>query len=158
MKEHYHNLNEKFNPVNGKELFRLDETTTKVEAKPALTLGAFVQSLITAGRTERIKNPSKNYQKYINLLHKLELEGVIINKPLSEICNRDFIDFGIFILYKLTKKEGQGNYLNVMKLFKAVHNIAVSRELNEHNLRYPYKKEQGAFCVQSKTIQPICAV
>ena len=141
MKGRYQRLIDLFNPTSGTELFSLNEKAEKVEAKTTLTLGGFIQSLINAGKTESIKNPSKNYQKYINLLHKLEREGNIINKPLSDIANKDFIAFGHFILHKLTKEEGQSNYLNLMKLFKAVHNIAVNEDKNEHILKYTYTKD-----------------
>lgn len=144
IKEHYQQLIDKFDPSTGKELFAIDETKdvppNQKEDKP-ITFGEFVLSLINAGKNEKIKNPSKAYQGQINLYHKLEREGVIINKPLSDICNKDFIDFGQFILYKLTKEEGQGNFLNIMKLFKAAHAVAVSRELNDHVLRYTYRKD-----------------
>ena len=141
MKERYQRLIDLFNPTSGKELFSLNEKAEKVEAKTTLTFGGFIQSLINTGKNESIKKPSKNYQKYIDLLNKLKKEGNIINKPLEDIANKDFIAFRDFILHKLTKEEGQSNYLNLMKLFKAAHNRAVSLELNEHILKYPYTKD-----------------
>lgn len=39
------------------------------------------------------KKPSRNYQTYINLLHKLEDEGRLIDIPVAEIDNSHFVWF-----------------------------------------------------------------
>lgn len=83
------------------------------------------------------KRPSKNYQVYINLLHKLEKEGNIINSPLADVCNKDFIAFSNFLL-SLSDDEGRTNYYNLMKLFKQVHTKAYDEELNNNTLRFKY--------------------
>lgn len=140
MKNHYQELIDSFNPSSGKELLNLNNSDATKKEQKVITWGDSIRKLISDRKTESIKNPSKTYQKYINLLHKLEREGKILNKPLSEICNKDFIDFGDFILHKLTDKEGRSNYSNIMKLFKAVHNIAADKELNNNTLRYNYNQ------------------
>lgn len=111
------------------------------------TLGGFIQSLIDEMRNgTNNKRPSKNYQCYVNLLHKLEKEKDaqyngknldLINTPIAEIDNKCFIQFSNFIL-SLSDDEGRTNYLNIMKLFKQVHTKAFERELTDTRLRFKY--------------------
>lgn len=73
-----------------------------------ITLGSFLRSLIDDMRNGRNnKRPSKNYQCYINLLHKLEKEEMaqykgkvldLIQVPIAEIDNKCFIQFSKFVL------------------------------------------------------------
>ena len=178
MKKHYQNLYETLSAnmevANGKMLFSLEEKAPKIIAEKQMTFGNFVRQLIHNGKTENIKKPSKNYQRYINLLHKLEREGTIIDKPLKDICNADFIAFGRFIMNSLTAEEGKNNYVNLMKLFKTVHTQAYNRELNDNLLRYPYMREAPPhkskervvltlkqyhkFCTLDLTVIPQCGV
>lgn len=119
-----------------------------VAPSDVLTLGDFLRELIDDMRNgTNNKRPSKNYQTYLNLLHKLEREEKalykgkvrdIINVPMAEVNNKCFIQFGDFIL-SLPDKEGKSNYLNLMKLFKQVHTKAYDRELTDTILRYKYK-------------------
>lgn len=111
-------------------------------AKPKeQSLGDFIQGVIEEMRTGgNNKRPSKSYQPYINLLHKLEREGEIMHMPISEINNSHFIRFSKFIL-SLSYEEGKGNYLNIMKLFKQIHKKAYDRELNDNALRFKYSDE-----------------
>lgn len=118
-----------------------------VAPSDVLTLGDFLRALIDEMRNgTNNKRPSKNYQCYINLLHKLEkeekaqYEGKIldlINVPIAEIDNKCFIQFSKFIL-SLSDDEGRTNYLNIMKLFKQVHTKAYDRELTDTSLRFKY--------------------
>lgn len=140
MKEPYQRLINQYNPQSAIELFALYDKDIKGEIKPVRTLGDFVEALINAGKKAQIKNPAKTYQQKINLLHKLQQEGQIINKPIEDIDNKDFIAFGKFIL-GLPKNKGQSNFINIMKYFKEVHSIAVSQELNDHILKYKYTKD-----------------
>ncbi len=145
MKERHQQLIDTFNPTTPKELFSLSDKANKVVAKKVITLGDFLKRLIHDMKTcANHQLPSKNYQTYINLLHKLEREGAIINKPLSEISNGDFIAFGKFIL-SLSVEEGRNNYPNIMKLFKQVHTRAAQNELNTNVLVYPYMKYAPMF-------------
>lgn len=145
MKKHYQSLYETLSAsmevIDGKMLFSLEPQVPRIVAEKQMTFGDYLHQIILKGKQDCTKKPSKNYQKYITLQHKLEREKVIINKPLREICNSDFIAFGRFILDSLTIKEGRNNYVNLMKLFKAVHTRAYNMELNNHVLRYPYMNE-----------------
>lgn len=119
-----------------------------VAPSDVLTLGDFLRELIDDMRNgKNNKRPSKNYQCYITLLHKLEKEEKaqykgkvldLINVPIAEVDNKCFIQFGDFIL-SLSDKEGKSNYINLMKLFKQVHTKAYDRELTDTVLRYKYK-------------------
>lgn len=103
-----------------------------------LTLGDFLNTVITEMREgKNNKRPSRNYQVYINLLHKLEREGELIHRPMADIDNKCFIQFSNFIL-SLSDAEGRSNYSNIMKLFKQLHKKAYERELNDHVLRFKY--------------------
>lgn len=110
----------------------------KTGETPKDTFGAFLEKLIDEMRNgTNNKRPSRNYQVYINLLHKLEKEGNIKNVPLADVCNKHFIAFSDFIL-SLPDDEGRTNYYNLMKLFKQVHTKASKRELNQYRLVFPY--------------------
>lgn len=110
----------------------------KTGETPKDTFGAFLEKLIDEMRNgTNNKRPSKNYQCYINLLHKLEKEGNIINIPLADVNNKHFIAFSDFIL-SLSDDEGRTNYYSLMKLFKQVHTKASKKELNQYKLLFPY--------------------
>lgn len=116
----------------------IDALRTGVAPKDVVTLGDFINSLIDEMRNgTNNKRPSKNYQVYINLLHKLEREGNIINVPLADVNNKHFIAFSDFVL-SLSDDEGRTNYYNLMKLFKQVHTKAYDKELNNYVLRFKY--------------------
>ena len=118
-----------------------------VAPSDVVTLGDYLRELIDDMRTGKDnKRPSKNYQCYINLLHKLEKEEAaqykgkvhnLINVPIAEVDNKCFIQFGDFIL-SLSYEGGKSNYVNIMKLFKQVHTKAFDRELNNNILRFKY--------------------
>ena len=135
-KKQYQFLIDTLDPPTGKELFKLHETASKVEAKKELTFGDYVQQLINSMRNESNKRPSKNYQCYITLLNKLKKEGQIINIPLSKIGNSHFIKFSDWVLN--ASGDRKTNYVNAMKLFKSVHSKAFERELNNNLLRFKY--------------------
>ena len=104
------------------------------------TFGGYLNSLIDGMRHgTNNRRPSRNYQIYRNLLHKLEREGTIIKVPLEEISNKHFIRFSQFLL-SLSDKNGRTNYANMMKVFKQVHTKAYELELNDNILRFPYTK------------------
>lgn len=116
----------------------IDALRTGVTPKDVVTFGDFIKSLIEGMRNgTNNKRPSKNYQVYINLLHKLKREGNIIDVALADVCNKHFIAFSDFIL-SLSDDEGRTNYYNLMKLFKQVHTKASKRELNQYRLVFPY--------------------
>lgn len=116
----------------------IEALRTGVAPNDVVTLKDYIKSLIDKMRNgTNNKRPSRNYQVYVNLLHKLEKEGNILNVPLGQINNKHFIAFGEFIL-SLSDDEGRTNYLNIMKLFKQVHTRACKEELNYNALCYPY--------------------
>lgn len=107
-------------PQTAKELWAcIFEPNTIKEDKN--TLGAFLNSYI-----EQLKYPTdnrlptNNFRVYITLLHHLERESTIINKPIADIADTDYIAFGTYLLNKT-----KANYMYMMKKFKAVHNRAV---------------------------------
>lgn len=118
-----------------------------VATSDVMTLGDFLRILIDEMRNgTNNKRPSRNYQCYINLLHKLEKEETaqykgktldLINVPIAEVDNKCFIQFSKFIL-SLSDDEGRTNYSNIMKLFKQVHTKAYDRELTDTVLRFKY--------------------
>lgn len=124
-------------PQSPMELKQMVETGKQISNKQVLTLGYFLRTDIEKMRQGNNKKPSKHYQNYINLLHKLEAEGQIINVPLADICNSHFKQFGQFIL-SLSMEEGKSNYIAHMRRFKTVHQKAYNAELNENLLTYKY--------------------
>lgn len=124
-----------------------DALDSGVTPSKVATLGDFLKTLIDEMRDgTNNKRPSKNYQCYLNLLHKLEKEketqykgkvSDLITVPIAEIDNKCFIQFSNFIL-SLSDDEGRTNYLNIMKLFKQVHTKAYERELTDTTLRFKY--------------------
>lgn len=121
----------------------------KTNKNPIITLGDYIRTLIDQMKNgTNDKKPSRNYQLYTNLLHKLEIEQRVqydgkncdlINIPIEKVDNKHFIQFSKFVRW-LPKNEGKTNYLKLMRLFKQVHTKACEEELNDHTLRYPYAK------------------
>lgn len=139
MKEYYQKQIGILNPSTGKELFEPRELSstskskTKKKAKNRLTLGEYLEKIIFEMKNETIKVPSKNYQLYVNLLHKLERQKKIINIPLADINDNHFMKFGEFVL-----KELKGvNYVGLMILFHAT--IEKARESKYTNVILGYK-------------------
>ena len=121
-------------PHHPKQLFDLYDMTLNTGL--ALTFGDYVKRTISVMKDAENKRPSKNYQKYINLLHKVEKIESLYYKPLRDINNDDFISFGNYILQQDDKVKN--NYMHLMKLFKAVHTKAVQEHLNHNTLIYRY--------------------
>lgn len=148
--KHYASLVKTYNPQTPQELFELDiephpamipkVIKRKPRTKKPMTFGEYVLKLIDEMRNSPLKRPSKNYQTNINLYHKLEKEGNIINVPLAQIDNKHFIAFGDWIL-TLTRKEGKYNYRRIMALFKSVHSKAYELELNNNTLRFKFNNK-----------------
>ena len=121
---------------DGKQLLAHD-LNKPVQTYTPVTLGEFLKELIQKMKTESVKMPSKNYQCYITLLHKLELEKQVINTPLNEFDNKAFKKFAAFILNEL----GGVNYLSLMVRLKSTLNKA--REILEDvpNITYAFRKD-----------------
>lgn len=107
------------------------------------TLGEYLTNMIEQMKAGVYMNkrPSRTYQTYIALLHKLELEGDIINTPLKDICDTHFRQFGKWISNLPKKGEKGNNYSNLMKRFKTVHTKAFEDGKNDNILRFRYTKE-----------------
>ena len=137
MRECYQHLIDTFNPYSGKELFEVHETASKILAEKELTLGEYVKNVISDLRHSATKMPSKNYQLYITLLHKLEIQRKLINIPLADIDDEHFRAFGQFVLNDLKGV----NYLGLMKHFIAVIRKAQKNGLTSKILEYPYQED-----------------
>lgn len=74
MRDHYQKLLDTGKIQDGKQLFSDNPLEERQEKPSVLTLGAYLQRLIDSMKSEKVQMPSKNYQCYITLLHKLELE------------------------------------------------------------------------------------
>ncbi|MDR1624482.1 MAG: hypothetical protein LBS04_05865, partial [Tannerellaceae bacterium] len=122
---------------SGKELFELYEKGIKVEAKRELTFGEYLKKIIADMKNGSSKNPSKTYQVYVTLLHKLEIEREIINVPLRAINDKHFVSFGEFILNNFNGV----NYAALMKNFKATLSKARKKQLTENVLNYLYMED-----------------
>lgn len=133
--------------TDGKELFAIDKPSgvssqSKVGSsgqanRREMSLGTFLKSLIQYLKDGTNKIPSKNFQVYIALLHKLEEEGKILNVPVGEINDNHFKEFGKFLLEKYKGT----NYLNHMKKFKTTINKARQQELTSVTLYYNYRAD-----------------
>jgi integrase len=135
MKERYQRLIDMFNPSTGKELWQLHDAAVNVEAKlEPKTLREFLSELISKFRNNPDGVPSRNFQVYITLLHKLEIEGGMLNFPVSDIDDVYFEKFGNFIREKLEGK----NYVNLMKYFHSTIEKARQKKLTKHVLDYKY--------------------
>lgn len=137
MRSKYQTIIDTCNPATPAELKRMVETGERIEASTVLTFGLFLKNEIIRMKEAANKKPSKNYQNYISLLHKIEREGDIINTPLCEISNRHFKQFGNFLL-SLPVNEGKTNYINLMKRFKTIVKRAYQEELTTNTLTYIY--------------------
>lgn len=143
------------NYQNGKELFAAYEyAQTHVEASAKLTLEDYVK-IVLKNEEQR---PTCNYELYKTLLHKLQgvnrksknhhydfeplkCGGVnLANIPISEISDRHFEAFGEWIL----KDCGGKGYKNLMTTFKAVISKANEKGLNQHELKYKWRKHTPA--------------
>lgn len=119
---------------NGKELFAYGRELERMQNNEVLTLGGYLEQLITRMRTwNDNKRPSKNFQLYITLLHKLQQEGQIISTPIAQIADTHYQAFGAWLL------NGNGSYKNNMVHFKATINKAKADNLTAVNLQYNYK-------------------
>lgn len=126
------------NPDTPVELKRMVETgEIQKTSKQILTFGTYLKELINEMRHEQNRMPSKNYQNYITLLHKLEAEGTIIHQPLNEVDDVQFIAFGKYVLKQLNGK----NYLGLMKVFHTTIVKARTNKLTDKVLDYPYRKD-----------------
>ncbi|MFI3305495.1 MAG: hypothetical protein R3Y68_03140 [Rikenellaceae bacterium] len=133
--------------ISGKDLFASSEevatpvapSTTTIKPHK-ITMGEFLIQIISEMKFESVRRPSKNYQHYITLLHKLEDEKRLIKMPIESIDDTQFMKF-----CKYVAKELKGvNYMGLTKHFKATIGKAKKRHLTKHVLDYPYAEDMPA--------------
>lgn len=114
----------------------------KRSSTAGVTLGDFTRSYIQElreGRTNRL--PSRNYQVFVTLLHHLERargKGCgIIDTGIGDIGDRHFRMFGEYLCGMR-----QPNYIDIMKYFKRIHNVAVRKGLAQKSLAYRYSDDR----------------
>lgn len=133
------------NPRTPAELKQMVEVGATAEASKAVTLEEYLHSLIQGMKTESFQMPSKNYQCYITLLHKLEEASKRNDKyrenflsiPLNEVTDIHFERFGKYIRTALNGV----NYLGLMKRFHSTLAKAKEARLTQHELIYKYRKD-----------------
>ncbi len=92
---------------------------------------------------DEIKNPSRlkpsaSYQGYLTLLHKLEVEGKLINQPLSTFGDDSFVQL-IKWMSKQKGKNGKGtNFIGTMKMFAAALSRARKARMITYRPDFPY--------------------
>lgn len=137
MRDHYQKLLDTGKIQDGKQLFSDNPLEERQEKPSVLTLGAYLQRLIDSMKSEKVQMPSKNYQCYITLLHKLELEKNVIEVPLKDVDDTQFMKFSNFVLNELNGV----NYIGLMKKFHATIVKARKEKLTVHVLDYPYREK-----------------
>lgn len=137
MRDHYQKLLDTGKIQDGKQLFSDNPLEERQEKSSVLTLGAYLQRLIDSMKSEKVQMPSKNYQCYITLLHKLELEKNVIEVPLKDVDDTQFMKFSNFVLNELNGV----NYMGLMKKFHATIVKARKEKLTVHVLDYPYREK-----------------
>lgn len=121
----------------GKQLFEYESKAKEIQSQDSFTLGGFLSYLINEMKNPQTKIPSKNYQNYIAILHKLEDHGNLLDIPVSEITDKHFEMFGEYL-----RKECNGvNYIKLMKRFRAVINKAREKKLTDATLYYDFIKD-----------------
>lgn len=123
-------------PGELKSFVETGERVVKSQPKQ-ITLGEYLKELIHDMKHEKNRMPSKNYQNYITLLHKLEDERKIIKTPLNEVDDTHFIAFGKYVLWELKGK----NYLGLMKMFHTTIVKARRSKMTDKVLDYPYRND-----------------
>ena len=138
MKQQYQFFLENGNPETPADLKNMVETGKMCKTEKKVTgFGDYIKELIYDMKHEKNRMPSKNYQNYITLLHKLETEGKIIDTPLQDVDDTHFIAFGKYILKQLNGK----NYLGLMKMFHTTITKARTNKMTSKILDYPYRKD-----------------
>lgn len=129
--------------INDKDIQSIDDfiEAYRVGGSPkTLTYGNFLRSVINNLKNNNFNQlPSKNYQKFITLFHKLEREGKVINVPIQKVTDTHFKSFGNWVS-TLSVEEGLRNYTTLMKTFKQVMNLAYDDHLTDNVLRFKYER------------------
>lgn len=138
---------------SGKELFDAFRGTPDTKAKKVLTMGEFLEIIVTEERDKTV-GASSNYQLYNTLLNKLKGINLkmrttftpvsykgerICDTPITEITDYHFRAFGEWIKSSL---EGAG-YRNLMTTFAATMERASERFPGIPHLGYKWRKDMG---------------
>lgn len=137
-------INNNFHPATCDELIMLYDNSLVIKNDASvvvkkMTTGDFINQIITEQKTctkHFIQKPSSTYQLYLNLLHKLEMEGNIINVPVDELSVEHVNGFSEFVLSELNGV----NYKYLMKLFISVCNKAVEQHRNHNVFKFSIAK------------------
>lgn len=103
-----------------------------------IILRDWLNHLIQQFKNPKRLKPSSSYQPYKTLLNKLEIEGDLINRPVSTLGDESYIQL-INWVNKHPCKRGKGNnFIGVMKIFTAALNKARKARLTQYVPDYPY--------------------
>lgn len=146
IKAQYQHVIDTMNPYTASDVkdmacMEVEENNDEVD----ITMKDFLQKIITEMKGESNIMPSKNYQNYITLLHKLEEAYAcpvpnrlhIVNMPVKDVTDAQFKQFGRYIVNVLKGK----NYTNLMKVFKSTISRAKRDGFTDTILKYSYSKD-----------------
>lgn len=103
-----------------------------------ITLGEWILQIIEDIKHPKRLKPSSSYQVYLTLYRKLEMEGKLINQPLSALGDESFVQL-IKWMSKQKGKNGKGNnFIGVLKIFTATINKAKRARLITYRADFPY--------------------
>lgn len=149
---HYEQLLVEHSFENGKELFSFqpdDAPNTPQDGavipkrtqvpkptvqKGEITLGEWIDQIIKEIKNPTRLKPSANFQVYLTLKHKLEKEGTLIYKGISELNDDSFVQ----LIKWLNKNKGK-NFIGIMKTFTATLNRARKARLTQYRPDFPYR-------------------
>lgn len=141
----YQKLLEEHDFKNGSELFGWEKTVKKVNPiipissqENQMTLGKWLETIIEEIKNPTRLKPSSSYQGYLTLFHKLEAEGNLINKPVSELNDDSFVQLISWLNRNKNPKYKGNNYIGVMKLFRATISKARKARLTTYTPDFPY--------------------
>lgn len=138
MRKQYQYFIDNGNPQTPADVKRMVKTGKLTVLAKIITFGDYLRELIRDMKNESVLMPSKNYQCYITLLHKLEKENRALNVPVSEINDTHFMAFASYVL-KVLKGV---NYVPLMKRFHAAFEKARKAKLTSNTLEYKFIEDK----------------
>lgn len=107
--------------------------------KSSMTLGQWIQKIISDLMNPTRLKPSGSYQGYVMLYNKLEREGNLINMSLSDIDDNSFIQLIKWINRQKPTYRSQGNnFYGVMKMFRATISRAKKARIITYSPDFPF--------------------
>lgn len=141
----YQQLLEEHEFSTGSELFawkgyvESGAPTQKASVKsPGITLGEWVKMIVEEIKNPTRLKPSSSYQAYLTLFHKLEAEGKLINTPIADINDDSFVQLINWVNQNNLKKSKGGNFIGLMKIFRATISRARKARLTTYSPDFPY--------------------